>query len=214
MHEQQTRSRAGRPKSAEVENRAEALLEVAEQALIELGYERATLQIIAQRAKVSKKTIYAKYGGKPGLLRAVLDRIADRNMANDLSLLDRDDPAEGLYEWARMIMRSTRTPAAHAITAISMREGLRFPEFREAMEEARRVRQQTPLRSYLERLQDRGLIRPVDCDEIASIFLWVLSQEMVTAVSAGTAQPLSDAEADEKARRVATLIARGLAPAS
>jgi len=58
------------------------------------------------------------------------------------------------------------------------------------------------------------LIRPVDCDEIASIFLWVLSQEMVTAVSAGTAQPLSDAEADEKARRVATLIARGLAPAS
>jgi len=214
MHEQQTRSRAGRPKSAEVENRAEALLEVAEQALIELGYERATLQIIAQRAKVSKKTIYAKYGGKPGLLRAVLDRIADRNMATDLSLLDRDDPAEGLYEWARMIMRSTRTPAAHAITAISMREGLRFPEFREAMEEARRVRQQTPLRSYLERLQDRGLIRPVDCDEIASIFLWVLSQEMVTAVSAGTAQPLSDAEADEKARRVATLIARGLAPAS
>ena len=214
MHEQQRRSRAGRPKSAEVENRAEALLEVAEQTLIELGYERATLQIIAQRAKVSKKTIYAKYGGKPGLLRAVLDRIADRNMATDLSLLDRDDPAEGLYEWARMIMRSTRTPAAHAITAISMREGLRFPEFREAMEEARRVRQQTPLRSYLERLQDRGLIRPVDCDEIASIFLWVLSQEMVTAVSAGTAQPLSDAEADEKARRVATLIARGLAPAS
>ena len=214
MHEQQRRSRAGRPKSAEVENRAEALLEVAEQALIELGYERATLQIIAQRAKVSKKTIYAKYGGKPGLLRAVLDRIADRNMATDLSLLDRDDPAEGLYEWARMIMRSTRTPAAHAITAISMREGLRFPEFREAMEEARRVRQQTPLRSYLERLQDRGLIRPVDCDEIASIFLWVLSQEMVTAVSAGTAQPLSDAEADEKARRAATLIARGLAPTS
>jgi len=214
MHEQQRRSRAGRPKSAEVENRAEALLEVAEQTLIELGYERATLQIIAQRAKVSKKTIYAKYGGKPGLLRAVLDRIADRNMATDLSLLDRADPAEGLYEWARMIMRSTRTPAARAITAISMREGLRFPEFREAMEEARRVRQQTPLRSYLERLQDRGLIRPVDCDEIASIFLWVLSQEMVTAVSAGTAQPLSDAEADEKARRVATLIARGLAPAS
>jgi TetR/AcrR family transcriptional repressor of mexJK operon len=214
MHDQQRRNRAGRPKSVEVQNRAQALLEVAEQALIELGYERATLQIIAQRAKVSKKTIYAKYGGKPGLLRAVLDRIADRNMAADLSLLDRDDPAEGLYEWARMIMRSTRTPAAHAITAISMREGLRFPEFREAMEEARRVRQQTPLGSYLKRLQERGLIRPVDCDEIASIFLWVLSQEMVTAVSAGTAQPLSDSEADEKARRIATLIARGLAPAS
>jgi TetR/AcrR family transcriptional repressor of mexJK operon len=212
MHGHDRRSRAGRPKSADVANRAQALLEVAEQALIELGYERATLQIIAQRAKVSKKTIYAKYGGKPGLLRAVLDQIADRNMAADLSLLDRDDPAEGLYEWARMIMRSTRTPAAHAITAISMREGPRFPEFREAMEEARRLRQQAPLRSYLERLQASGLIRPVDCDEIASIFLWVLSQEMVMAVSAGTPQPLSDEEADEKAGRIATLKAQGQTP--
>jgi TetR/AcrR family transcriptional regulator, mexJK operon transcriptional repressor len=212
MHEQDRQSRAGRPKSEEVEIRAQALLEVAEQALIELGYEQATLQIIAGRAKVSKKTIYAKYGGKPGLLRAVLDRMADRNMATDLRLLDRDDPAEGLYEWARMIMRSTRTPAAHAITAISMREGLRFPEFRSAMEEARKVRQQAPLKAYLERLQARGLIRPVDCDEIASLFLWALSQDMVAAVSAGTVQPLSDKEADEKARRIAMLIARGLAP--
>jgi hypothetical protein len=93
-----------------------------------------------------------------------------------------------------------------------MREGPRFPEFREAMEEARRLRQQAPLRSYLERLQASGLIRPVDCDEIASIFLWVLSQEMVMAVSAGTPQPLSDEEADEKAGRIATLIAQGLTP--
>lgn len=212
MHQGKSRSSAGRPRAAELAERAEALLEVAELALIELGYERATLKLIAERAKVSKKTIYAKYDGKPGLLRAVLDRIADRNMATDLRLLDRDDPAEGLYEWARMIMRSTRTQAAHTVTAISMREGLRFPEFREAMQEARISRQQAPLRAYLERLQARGLIRPIDCDEVASMFLWILSQDMVEAVSAGTVEPLSDIEADAKALRVANLVAQGLAP--
>ncbi|WP_460988499.1 TetR/AcrR family transcriptional regulator [Sphingobium sp. TomTYG75] len=212
MHQGNRRSGAGRPRAAEIEERAEALLEAAEQALIELGYERATLTLIAQRASVSKKTIYAKYGGKPGLLRAVLDRIADRNMAADLRLLDRDNPVEGLYEWARMIMRSTRTRAAHAVTAISMREGLRFPEFRDAMGEARTLRQQTPLRSYLERLRARGLIRPVDCEEVSSMFLWILSQDMVDAVSAGTVEPLTDEEADAKARRVAELIAQGLMP--
>lgn len=212
MHQGKRQSGAGRPRAAELQERAEALLEVAEQALIELGYERATLTLIARRASVSKKTIYAKYGGKPGLLRAVLDRIADRNMAADLGLLDRDNPVEGLYEWARMIMRSTRTRAAHAVTAISMREGLRFPEFRDAMEEARTLRQQAPLRSYLERLQTRGLIRPVDCEEVASMFLWILSQDMVDAVSAGTAEPLTDEEADAKALRVAELIAQGLMP--
>ena len=212
MHQGQRRSGAGRPRAAELEERAEALLEAAEQALIELGYERATLTLIAQRATVSKKTIYAKYGGKPRLLRAVLDRIADRHMAADLRLLDRDDPVEGLQAWARMIIRSTRTKAAHAVTAISMREGLRFPEFRDAMGEARTARQQAPLRLYLERLQASGRIRPIDCDEVASMFLWILSQDMVDAVSAGTAEPLTDEEAEAKALRIAELIARGLMP--
>ncbi len=212
MHQEKRQGGAGRPRSTELQERAEALLEIAEQALIELGYERATLTLIARRASVSKKTIYAKYGGKPGLLRAVLDRMADRNMAPDLRLLDRDNPVEGLYEWARMIIRITRTRAAHAVTAISMREGLRFPEFRDAMREARTLRQQTPLRSYLERLQARGLIRPVDCEEVASMFLWILSQDMVDAVSAGTVESLTDEEADAKALRVAELIAQGLMP--
>jgi AcrR family transcriptional regulator len=53
------------------------LLAVAEDTLIERGYEGATLDLIASRAKVSKKTIYAKYGGKPGLLWAVLRRRVD-----------------------------------------------------------------------------------------------------------------------------------------
>ena len=210
MKEQAKRSRAGRPRTSEVEHRTQALLEVTEKALADLGYERATLTVIARLAKVSKKTIYAKYGGKAGLLRAVLDRMADRNMAPDLGLLDRDDPVEGLYEWARMIMRSIRIPAAHSITAISMREGLRFAEFREAMEDSRRLRQQLPLKAYLERLRDRGLIRPVDCNDVASMFLWLLSQDMVMAVSAGTMVELSDRQVDEKARRIAMLIARGL----
>lgn len=130
MQDRVRRSRAGRPRASDVEDRTQVLLEVTEKALADLGYERATLTVIARDAGVSKKTIYAKYGGKAGLLRAVLDCMADRNMAPDVRLLDRDNPVEGLYQWARMIMRSTRTEAAHAITAISMREGLRFAEFR------------------------------------------------------------------------------------
>jgi AcrR family transcriptional regulator len=60
-----TRSQAGgatgRPCAADVASRTQALLAVAEDALIERGYEGATLDLIASRyAKVSKKTIYAK----------------------------------------------------------------------------------------------------------------------------------------------------------
>lgn len=44
------------------------------------------------------------------------------------------------------------------------------------------------------------------------MFLWILSQDMVDAVAAGTVEPLSNEEADAKAQRIATLVARGLAP--
>lgn len=179
---------------------------------MELGYEGATLSLIAARAKVSKKTIYAKYGGKPGLLRAVLERMADRHMEADVALLNRDDPLEGLYHWARMILAINQTPASHAITAISMREGRRFPEFNDAMIAARRTRQQAPLRAYLESLQRRGAIRPVDCEEVAATILWMLAEDMVSAVSTGLFEQQSEADLDGKARRLAAFVTYGLIP--
>ena len=77
-------------------------------------------------------------------------------MEPDLSLLNCEDPLEGLYQWAYMILRINQAPASHAITAIAMREGRRFHEFNEDMVEARRVHQQAPLRNHLRSLQERG----------------------------------------------------------
>lgn len=79
------------------------------------------------------------------------------------------------------------------------------------MQDSHKRRQQLPLQSYLERLRDRGLIRAVDCDEVASMFLWLVSQDMVMAVSAGTRTAPSDRQVDAKGRRIAALFAKGLA---
>ena len=92
-------------------------------------------------------------------------------MDPDLRLLNCEDPLEGLYQWAYMILRINQAPASHAITAVAMREGRRFPEFNEAMVETRRVHQKAPLRNYLRSLQERGLIRPIDCVEVAATML-------------------------------------------
>ena len=145
------------------------------------------------------------------MLQAVLQRIADRSLGakfadtDDLSLYD------GLYERARTVLNLNRTAASIAITAISVRESHRFPEFRQAMLEAKRLRQQEPLRRYLESFLRRGLIRTVDCDEVASLFLWLLAEDMVKAVATGQVQPRTPEEIDRKAAFVADLISRGLA---
>jgi len=136
--------------------------------------------------------------------------MADEFMDPDLRLLNCEDPLEGLYQWAYVILRINQAPASHAITAIAMREGRRFPEFNEAMVETRRVHQKAPLRNYLRSLQERGLIRPIDCDEVAATMLWILAEDMLWSVPTGTAHKQSNEDADIKAQRIAKLIGHGL----
>ena len=206
--------KTGRPLSTEVGQRIDNLLSVAERALIDLGYEAATLNVIARQAQVSKKTIYAKFGGKPGLLRAVLDKVADRHMRLGLETLCHDDPMEGLYHWAKTVLHINQTEAARAITAISMREGRRFPEFIDVMMESRRSRQQAPLAAYLMTLRVEGRIEDIDCDAIATMMLWMLAEDMVQSVASGTPPIADDPMLDQKARQVSLLIARGIVKAA
>lgn len=63
---------AGRPKASEVEARMQDLIDVAAQLFLANGYTRTSLESIAKAARVAVRTIYVKFGGKAGLLEAVL----------------------------------------------------------------------------------------------------------------------------------------------
>ena len=63
---------AGRPKASDVEARIQDLIDVAAQLFLANGYTRTSLESIARAARVAVRTIYVKFGGKAGLLEAVL----------------------------------------------------------------------------------------------------------------------------------------------
>jgi hypothetical protein len=63
---------AGRPKASDVEARMQDLLDVAARLFLANGYTRTSLESIARAARVAVRTIYVKFGGKAGLLDAVL----------------------------------------------------------------------------------------------------------------------------------------------
>ena len=63
---------AGRPKASDVEARMQDLIDVAAQLFLANGYTRTSLESIARAARVAVRTIYVKFGGKAGLLEAVL----------------------------------------------------------------------------------------------------------------------------------------------
>ncbi|MBQ5947163.1 TetR/AcrR family transcriptional regulator [Massilia sp. ST3] len=63
---------AGRPKASEVEARTQELIHVAGGLFLKHGYTKVSLEAIAREARVAVRTIYVKFGGKAGLLKAAL----------------------------------------------------------------------------------------------------------------------------------------------
>lgn len=201
---------AGRPRLDDLASREESLLQVARAILIERGYEGASLNMIARRAGVSKQTIYAKYGGKAGLLRAMLQHVADHDYPHWLQG-DNDLPLEeGLLVRIRRLLEINKSEIARAITAISQREVQTFPEFREEMLRSKRRNQQDPLQHYFEEFRRRGIIGDVDCAQLAEMVLWMVAQDLVS--SATTGEPITESEqkSDRKARFITDLIVRGI----
>jgi TetR/AcrR family transcriptional repressor of mexJK operon len=69
---------AGRPKACEVESRMHELIETAGCLFLKNGYTKVSLEAIAREAHVAVRTIYVKFGGKAGLLNAVMASRRDR----------------------------------------------------------------------------------------------------------------------------------------
>jgi AcrR family transcriptional regulator len=68
---------AGRHPAAALEARERDLLDVAKQLFVRDSYHQVSIATIATTVRVATKTIYVKFGGKRGLLRAVVERDVD-----------------------------------------------------------------------------------------------------------------------------------------
>jgi AcrR family transcriptional regulator len=77
----------GRPRDP---GRDEAILEAALALIAELGYDRTTIDAIAERAGVGKPTIYRRWAGKPELVAAAIARRKQRRPAPDTGSLRGD----------------------------------------------------------------------------------------------------------------------------
>jgi len=67
----------GRHSAAALQERDRNLLDVAKQLFVRDSYHQVSIATIATTVRVATKTIYDKFGGKRGLLRAVVERDVD-----------------------------------------------------------------------------------------------------------------------------------------
>lgn len=162
---------AGRPKAADIEARNAELIEIAGQLFLKKGYTGVSLETIAREARVAVRTIYVKFGGKAGLLKAVLASrrnrfFADRCLADDMRPL-----REVIDDFARDFYSLLVEPDAIAMQRVVIAEAGSNPELAEAFYDGGPRLARATLDRYFARPDIRAQLRDGIPPEIIPIHL-------------------------------------------
>lgn len=123
---------AGRPKAAEVEARMQELLQTAGALFLKNGYTKTSLESIARAAHVAVRTIYVKFGGKAGLLHAVLADKRHRFFRSQPMQTDPRPLMEIVDDFARQMHELLTSQEAVDMQRIVLAEAPTNPELAEA----------------------------------------------------------------------------------
>jgi TetR/AcrR family transcriptional repressor of mexJK operon len=121
--------RGGRPSRTDALLLGERILAVATELFLTEGYGSTTIEAVAVRAGISKRTFYHRFDGKQALFAAVVHRIiAQIRPPPDVPLLEGATLDDVLRRLARLILRAALSPDALALHRLITAESARFPE--------------------------------------------------------------------------------------
>jgi AcrR family transcriptional regulator len=148
----------GRPKVGDAQQRRAAIIDHAYEAFIELGFAGTTTEIVATRAKISKRAIYELFSGKAQLFAAVV--LKHRHLILDLPRpTDEDIPViEKLVKIFRLEMDRQRDIEREALLNLIIRESVQFPELSDLLYNQGIIRSREDLMEWLEAEARRGTI--------------------------------------------------------
>jgi AcrR family transcriptional regulator len=150
----------GRPRSAASH---EAILQATLELIGEKGFRGTSMDAVAERAGVSKATIYRRWKSKEELVGALLDALADV-----VRIVDSGDPFDDLVETSRYAAEHGE-PVSRLITALQG-EAAANPEFDVLFREKLLERRREQMREFIRNAIDAGHIREdIDVDFLADV---------------------------------------------
>ena len=121
--------RGGRPSRRDAEQLREKILDAATALFFEHGYGATTIEAMAKRARISKRTLYHRFDDKSALFRAVVHRTIDRlRPPAHVPLLDGANLQDVLQRLAGLILRGAVSAPAVALHRLIVAESARFPK--------------------------------------------------------------------------------------
>jgi TetR/AcrR family transcriptional repressor of mexJK operon len=204
--------RAGRPTREQAEARHEELLDAALDLFLEHGFELTTIEMVATRVSMTRRTVYARYADKAALFRAAVQRAIERQIVPQdvLAGFDKGDLAATLESVARLRISQVMTPNGLRLQRIINTESYRFPEIFTANLEQSAKPVMDFVASVLDRAIAAGQIAPTDSGSAASAFMSMVVGGQVRAIVSGRVP--TQAELDAKVRFTVRLLLDGLRP--
>lgn len=198
-----TERRRGRPPEAEREQRRQEALEAALAEIAERGYEAVSMLDVARRAQSSKQSLYAWFGDKEGMVRAViLDQSRRTNEAVRRALGSSTDARQGLTAVANGLLDLLLGPTSIALNRAAMSS----PALADVLLQSGRHTTGPLVEAYLDRLHHDGLITADDPAEAFRLLYGLVVQDSQIRVLLGEKPPTAKARRSQATAAVTAFL--------
>jgi AcrR family transcriptional regulator len=165
------RRSGGRPTATEAAQLETTILDAATVAFLAEGYAATTIEAVARACGVAKRTIYARWNGKPALFRAAVEQLMARWLSDAGDWEAADNLETALDGAAARILAVALTPEAVALHRLLIAESARFPELPLMMHQAGAGEGTARIAALLEHAIARGTLPRQDTAFAAEQFL-------------------------------------------
>ena len=211
MHDVTPASRSrGRPRARPDDLTRQLILDAAADEFFERGYALTSMDVVAKRSGVSKKTLYRLIPTKADLFRDVIVVRIDRFMlAVDAETLDQLEVAVALERLMTQYGTLTLSRDTIAINRVVLSECDRFPELASTFYTEAIVATTAVLEHYLERQMALGCLRAGDAHTAAGMLRGMMIMEPQRAVMMGRGRIPSPSDIAERARACVAMFLDG-----
>jgi TetR/AcrR family transcriptional repressor of mexJK operon len=168
----------------------------ARQVFIELGFERTSVSLIAERAGVSKATLYNHFEDKVSLFTSCLGEECEEAHAALAGILEAPsgDLEAALFAIGEKVHRLLISPTTMALHRIIVAEAHRFPEVGQQLYDMIARYTEQILGGFMKMWSDRGALHVEDPVLAANQFVDLCRGDAYKRVELGIAKEISDEE--------------------
>ena len=191
-----------------------AILAGARAVFSEVGYERACVDVIAARARVSKATVYSHFADKSALYLATFSDETDTMRAGFVACIGEAAPTveRDLQRIGEKLMALTLSPAIVALYRHTSTECARFPAMGQMLYDRGAGVVYPALAAHLRAWEKRGALRLEDAHAAAIQFSMLCQGDLYFRAQLGILGYTADQAIRETVKRAVRVFLRAYAP--